>query len=71
MRIVPALFSALMVALGLWLIASSQFDEPPPPQVQAIKHRIEAKQPPQTGPAAIGFALVAGGVLFFMIALRR
>ncbi len=71
MRIGLGIFSAMLVALGLWMMASAYHQEAPSPEVQAMKHRVTAKHQPQAGPVAVGFALVAGGVLFFVLLSRR
>jgi len=69
MRITLAAFGALLVALGLWLIATGFMFAGPPatnsgPQISAA---------PQTkaGPIALGTALLAGGGLVFIMLLRR
>ena len=63
MRAILSIAALTVIALGLWLIASS-FTAPAPAQVIAA--------PPQTAsPVILGTALLAGGVVCFVLILRR
>ena len=58
-----------MVFLGLWLI-SAGFVDPAPPATSAPQQVIAA--PPQaSSPIVPGIALLAGGVVSFILILRR
>ncbi len=61
--------AAGLIFLGLWLIAAG-FVDPAPPAPSAPPQAIAA--PRQTSnPIVLGTALLAGGVVFFILILRR
>ncbi len=68
MRAILSIVALTVIALGLWLIASSFTESAPAPT--ATGQVIAA--PPQTGnPVILGTALLAGGVVCFVLILRR
>lgn len=69
MRIVVASAAALLLGLGLWLI-SIGFLPAGPPEVQTGS-QIAATPQTTVGPVALGLALLVGGGLLFLLALRR
>ena len=65
MRATLSIAAVAVIFLGLWLIASG-FTESAPAPAQVIA------APPQTAsPVILGTALLAGGVVFFILILRR
>ena len=67
-RAVLSIVAVGVIFLGLWLIASGFTDPTPTPAAPA--QVITA--PPQTAsPFVLGTALLAGGVIFFVLILRR
>jgi len=69
MRAILAIAAAGMIFLGLWLIAAS-FVDPAPPAPSAPPHVIASPRQ-ASSPIVLGTALLAGGVVFFILILRR
>jgi hypothetical protein len=69
MRIVLGIVALGVIFLGLWLIATSA-PEPKPEAVTAAR-AISAPQQTAANPVMLGTALLVGGVLFFLMILRR
>ena len=70
MRAIPVLFAVGLIALGVWIIASTQVprvESPSAPPTAPVLARREANAQPQ----AIGLALIAGGVVLGLLALKR
>lgn len=66
-----AIFSTVAlagIALGLWLIASSFTDSAPAPAASA---QVLATPRQTASPVILGTALLAGGVVLFIVILRR
>ncbi len=72
MRLLLALVATLMVALGLWMITATFLDHAPKEgDSPASGTQIRAVQQPNAGPLVIGTAIMAGGVVFFIMLMRR
>lgn len=69
MRIALAIFAAVLVGLGLWLIAQGFMFAGPP--ATSAGSQIAAPPRATAGPIALGLALLAGGGLFFVMLLRK
>ena len=69
MRIVLSIVAVGLVFLGLWLIASSSPE--PKPELASPTQVIGAPRQTNASPVVLGTALLAGGVIFFVLILRR
>ncbi len=69
MRIVLSIVAVGLVFLGLWLIASSSPE--PKPELASPTQVIGAPRQMNASPVVLGTALLAGGVVFFVLILRR
>ena len=69
MRIVLSIVAVGLVFLGLWLIASSSPE--PKPELASPSQVIAAPRQTNASPVVLGTALLAGGVIFFVLILRR
>ncbi|MEO5718562.1 MAG: hypothetical protein ABIR29_08330, partial [Chthoniobacterales bacterium] len=69
MRIVLALLATVLVLLGLWLMAAGFM--PAAASAGPAGTQISAPTASTAGPIMLGLALLAGGVLFFVLILRR
>lgn len=69
MRIVLSIIAVGLVFLGLWLIASSSPE--PKPELAAPSQVIGAPRQTNASPVVLGTALLVGGVIFFVLILRR
>ncbi len=68
MRIALSIAAGAAIFLGLWLIASG-FTESAP---ETAPSSLVVSAPPQTAtPIVLGTALLAGGVIFLVLILRR
>lgn len=68
MRVVLSIAAVGFTVLGLWLIASS-FTESVP--ASAAPGQVIAARPQTASPVMLGTALLAGGVISFVLILRR
>ena len=68
MRAILSIAALTVIALGLWLIASSFTESAPSPTVAA---QVLAARGQKASPVILGTALLAGGVVFFIVILRR
>ncbi len=68
MRIGLGLIAVGIIALGLWLIASTFTDSAPAPAEPA---QIIAAPGQNANPVMLGTALLAGGVVFLVLIFRR
>jgi hypothetical protein len=73
MKAAVIIFSIALVALGMWMMANTFLgkDEPRTPGAAPASQTIRAAEQQTAGPAVIGFALIAGGVLLLIVAARR
>ena len=77
MRAILSIVALAVIALGLWLIASSFTDSAPAPAAPAASAAPAAPAPvlaaprQNASPVILGTALLAGGVVFFILILRR
>ena len=69
MRIVLSVVAVGLVVLGLWLIASSSSE--PKPELASPSQVIGAPRQTNASPVVLGTALLAGGVIFFVLIFRR
>lgn len=69
MRIFLTCFAAGLIALGLWMIASGAQDTSPQPAPPA--GTVMTAPPRSASPVILGTALLAGGVVFLVVILRR
>ncbi len=69
MRIVLSIVAVGLIILGLWLIASSAPE--PKPELVAASQVIAAPGRTNASPVMLGTALLVGGVVFFVLTLRR
>lgn len=69
MRITLAVVAVGLVVLGLWLISIGFTAEEPAAAITGPQ--ISATPQTTAGPALLGTALLAGGVSFFVLLLRR
>lgn len=69
MRLFLALVATVFILLGLWLMATGFM----PTAASAGPGGTQLSAPPTSsaGPIMLGFALLAGGVGFFFLVLRR
>ena len=69
MRLVLALVATVFILLGLWLMATGFM----PTATSAVPAGAQLSAPATStaGPIMLGLALLAGGVLFFVLILRR
>ena len=67
MRVILSIAALTVIALGLWLIASSFTESEPSPSVVA---QSVAAPGQKASPVILGTALLAGGVVFFIL-IRR
>ena len=68
MRASLSIAALTVIALGLWLIASSFTESAPSPTAPA---QVIAAPPQTASPVILGTALLAGGVVCFVLILRR
>lgn len=68
MRAILSIVAVAVIALGLWLIASSFTDPAPAPPASA---QVLAAPRQTASPVILGTALLAGGVVLFILILRR
>ena len=68
MRAILSIAALVVIALGLWLIASSFTDSAPAPAAPA---QVLAAPRQNASPVILGTALLAGGVVLFIVILRR
>ena len=68
MRASLSIAAVAVIFLGLWLIASGFTESAPAPASPA---QVIAAPPQTTHPVMLGTALLAGGVVFFILILRR
>ena len=68
MRIALSIVAVAVIALGLWLIASSFTESAPGPTAAP---QVIATPPQTASPVILGTALLAGGVVCFILILRR
>ena len=68
MRAILSIVALTVIALGLWLIASSFTESAPAPAASA---QVIAAPPRTPSPVILGTALLAGGVVCFILILRR
>lgn len=69
MRIVLSIVAVGLIFLGLWLIASSSPE--PKPELASPSQVIGAPPKTNASPVMLGTALLAGGVVFFVLIFRR
>ena len=69
MRLLLALVAMVFILLGLWLMATGFM--PPPAAAAPVGAQISTPATSATGPIMLGLALLAGGVGFFYLVLRR
>ena len=69
MRITLIVMAAGLVALGLWLIATGFMSDGRAATTSGPQ--IAASTQSTAGPVVVGTALLAGGVIFFVLLLRR
>ena len=68
MRVSLSIAAVAVIFLGLWLIASSFTESAPAPAAPA---QVIAAPPQTASPVMLGTALLAGGVVLFILILRR
>ena len=68
MRAILSIVAVAVIALGLWLIASSFTESAPAPTTPA---QVIAAPSQTASPVILGTALLAGGVVCFVLILRR
>ncbi len=69
MRIALSIVAVGVIFLGLWLIASSSSDPKIEPGTSSPV--ITSQHQANPSPVVLGTALLVGGVIFFLMVLRR
>lgn len=69
MRVVLLIVATACVLLGLWLVAAGFI--PSDTASGASAAQLSAPSQNSAGPIMLGLSLLAGGVLFFVLILRR
>ncbi len=67
-RVALSIAAVAVICLGLWLIASGFMESAPAPTAPA---QVIAAPPQTASPVILGTALLAGGVVCFILILRR
>ena len=68
MRAILSIVAVAVIALGIWLIASSFTESAPAPAAPA---QVLAAPRQNASPVILGTAMLAGGVVLFILILRR